>query len=286
MIRERIDRAKAKSDCAAGFKLNTGHAGTKAAVFFAVVIAVVFMVCASYSAPVKAAAAENSQKNYVTDDAGILSDSEENRLEKSCASVSKKCKTDIVILTLKTGLDGSRLDSYVRDFISEGGYGYDSSSSVPDVIVYVVDMNSRAVRVVTSGRAQTDISQSNLQGIVDKTKKRLTDGKYYKACDRYIELTRKELDKSISYRLFLYFPIKLAIAAAVAVISVLVMMRNAKSKMTVNGNTYAKDGARIHRREDRFINTTVTTRKIQTSSGSKGGGGGGRGNSGSAGGHF
>ena len=85
-------------------------------------------------------------------------------------------------------------------------------------------------------------------------------------------------------RLFLYFPVKLAIAAAVAVISVLIMMYNAKSKMTVNGNTYAKDGVRIHRREDRFINTTVTTRKIQTSSGSKGGGGGG--NSGSAGGHF
>ena len=86
MIRERIDR-------------------TKAAVFFAAVIAVVFMICASYSVPANAAAAESSQKNYVTDDAGILSDSEESRLEKSCASVSKKCRTDIVILTLKTGLD-------------------------------------------------------------------------------------------------------------------------------------------------------------------------------------
>ena len=43
MIRKIIDRAKA-------------------AVFLAAVIAVVFMVCASYSVPVNAAAAESSQK--------------------------------------------------------------------------------------------------------------------------------------------------------------------------------------------------------------------------------
>lgn len=255
-------------------------------ILWSLLIAAVFTLFCLNPEYAQAASSESTSKNYVTDEAGILSSDEEEKLEKSCEKASKNCRTDIVILTLNTGLDGSSLDSYVRTFTRENGYGYDASSSVPDVIVYVVDMDSRAVRVVTSGRAQTDISQSRLQGIVDKTIPRLTDAEYYKACNKYIKLTRRELDESIGYRLFLYFPVKLAIAAAVAIISVLVMMRNAKSKMTVNGNTYARGGLHIHRREDTFMNTTVTTRRIQSSSGSGSRGGGGRGNSGSAGGHF
>ena len=64
------------------------------------------------------------------------------------------------------------------------------------------------------------------------------------------------------------------------------MMFNAKAKMTVDGNTYAKNGIHVYRREDRFINTTVTTRTIETNNSSGGNSGGGGGNSGSAGGHF
>ena len=55
---------------------------------------------------------------------------------------------------------------------------------------------------------------------------------------------------------------------------------------TVEGNTYAKNGVHVYRREDRFINTTVTTRTIETNNSSGGSSGGGGGNSGSAGGHF
>jgi len=65
-------------------------------------------------------------------------------------------------------------------------------------------------------------------------------------------------------------------------------MFQAKSKMTVDSRTYTRNhNFNVRRREDRFINTTVVTRHIESSSssGSSGGGGGG-GNSGSSGGHF
>ena len=219
----------------------------------------------------------DSSKIYVTDEAEILSDTKESKLQKKCKSVSKNCKTDV---------DYTDLDNYVRTFAKEKGYAYDASSSEADYIVYVIDMKSRAVRVVTSGIAKSDISQSDLQSIIDKTTSTLSDGNYYKACVKYTDITQNLLSTSKTYKLFLYMPIKLGIAAVIAIVVVLVMMFNAKAKMTVDGNTYAKNGIHVYRREDRFINTTVTTRTIETNNSSGGSSGGGGGNSGSAGGHF
>jgi uncharacterized protein len=83
-------------------------------------------------------------------------------------------------------------------------------------------------------------------------------------------------------------PVKLGISAVIAVIGVLAMMSSAKAKMTVSSTEYTKNhNFDVMDRRDIFINTTVTTRRIQTSSGSSGGSsGGGGGNSGSSGGHF
>ena len=239
------------------------------------------------SFPSQMYAKDESTKNYVTDEAGILSEKEESKLQKKCVSASKNCKTDVAVLTISKGLDYSDLDNYVRTFAAEKGYAYDSSASEADYIVYVIDMQSRAVRVVTSGRAKSDITQNNLQSIIDKTTSTLTKGDYYKACAKYTAITLNLLSTSNTYKLFLYMPIKLLIAAVIAVVGVVIMMFNAKAKMTVDGHTYAKNGVHVYRREDRFINTTVTTRTIQSSSSSGGSsGGGGGGNSGSAGGHF
>ena len=216
----------------------------------------------------------DSSKIYVTDEAEILSDTKESKLQKKCKSVSKNCKTDVAVLTISKGLDYTDLDNYVRTFAKEKGYAYDASSSEADYIVYVIDMKSRAVRVVTSGIAKSDISQSDLQSIIDKTTSTLSDGNYYKACVKYTDITQKLLSTSKTYKLFLYMPIKLGIAAVIAIIVVLVMMFNAKTKMTVDGNTYAKNGVHVYRREDRFINTTVTTRTIETNNSSGGSSGG------------
>jgi len=64
-------------------------------------------------------------------------------------------------------------------------------------------------------------------------------------------------------------------------------MSSAKAKMTVSSTEYTKNhNYDVADRRDIFINTTVTTRHIQTSSGSSSGGGSSGGNSGSSGGHF
>lgn len=58
----------------------------------------------------------DSSKIYVTDEAEILSDTKESKLQKKCKSVSKNCKTDVAVLTISKGLDYTDLDNYVRTF--------------------------------------------------------------------------------------------------------------------------------------------------------------------------
>lgn len=228
-------------------------------------------------------------KEYVVDDAGLFTDKEKEQLTKMCRKASDACKTDVVILTQSKGLDDKELENYVRGIINES-YGYDESSSEPDAIVYVIDMKSRADMLVTSGIARTtkSFTQSKLDAIREKAEDKLSDGNYYAGCKKYIAGVRKQLDTSLSYRLSLYLPQKLLISLGVAAAAVIAMMFQAKSKMTVDSRTYTRNhNFNVRRREDRFINTTVVTRHIESSSssGSSGGGGGG-GNSGSSGGHF
>lgn len=233
--------------------------------------------------------ADTQSKEYVVDDAGLFTDKEKEQLTKMCRKASDACKTDVVILTQSKGLDDKELVNDVRGIINES-YGYDESSSEPDAIVYVIDMKSRADMLVTSGIARTtkSFTQSKLDAIREKAEDKLSDGNYYAGCKKYISGVRKQLDTSLSYRLSLYLPQKLLISLGVAAAAVIAMMFQAKSKMTVDSRTYTRNhNFNVRRREDRFINTTVVTRHIESSSssGSSGGGGGG-GNSGSSGGHF
>lgn len=236
---------------------------------------------------VQAAGEGTSGKDYVVDNADILTDSEEDKLQKKCEAASKNCKTDIIILTMNEGLDGTIMDNYVREFMQES-YGYDGVRQDPEAVVYAIDMRSRADRLVTSGRARHEaITQGQLDSIRRRSEEKLTDGLYYRGCVLYIKGIERYMNTSIWYRMTLGLPVKIGVALAAAVISVMIMMRSAKAQMTAGAVTYSGGQFNIRRQQDDFINTTMTSRQISSSSGSGGGGGGGGGgNSGSSGGHF
>lgn len=225
--------------------------------------------------------ASESGKTYVYDMADILTDDEETRLEERCRKASANCKTDIVIITMETGKDYDNFDDFVRKDIINRYFGYSGTNDSPDAIVYGIDMVSRADRIITSGKAQTDISQSALDSIREDAEDELADGYYYDGCVKFIKGTELSLNESFLYEFTLFMPVKLLIAAVLAVVSVLLMMISAKSKMTVNSATYMNNNFKILGRDDRFINTTTRTRTIESNSGGSGGG-----NSGSSGGHF
>ena len=118
-------------------------------------------------------AEESTGKTYVIDDAGILSTSEEQSLSELCKKASDKCQVDIIVITMNQNLDYSPMDTYLRSIL-EKQYGYNGTGSNCDAVVYGIDMTSRADRIVTSGRARSDISQSKLDSIRESAENRLS----------------------------------------------------------------------------------------------------------------
>lgn len=229
---------------------------------------------------------ENSTtKLHVVDMANILTDSEEARLIDKCKEASENCKTDIVIITMKTGKDYSEFDNFIRDIL-ESNYGYEGTGTNSEAIIYGIDMISRADRIITSGRTRSDISQSDLDSIRVDAEEELAEGDYYDGCVNFINGVERQMNDSFIYKFFLFAPGKALIAAIISLVSVLVMWGNSKTKITVDSNTYSNRRIKVHRQEDRYVNTTVTRRTIQSSSSGGRSGGGGGGNSGSSGGHF
>lgn len=230
-------------------------------------------------------------KDYVIDDANVLSDIEEDQLEKLCKTASDSVNCDIVIITFSYGYDGSVMDKYVRNIL-ETEYGFNGSGSNCDACAYAIDMTSRADRIVTSGVAKSSISQSKLDSIREKAESKLANGNYYGGCSKFVNGIKAAIIDgthvpTTKEKLSEHFAIKLLIALFAATIITFIAVSNAKAKTTTTDMTYVKNHKyNVNAREDVFINTTVTKRKIERSSSSSGGGSFGGGNSGSSGGHF
>lgn len=236
------------------------------------------IMCAGIFLGDKTAAYADSSKEYVYDNAGILTADEVSKLKKQCKEASADTDCDIVVITTNIGHDYSTMDSYLEQFLDDNGYSQNA-------IIYGVDMTSRADRMYTQGKAKTDISPSRLDEIREACEDYLSDSDYYGAFSKYIKKIDMCMTTSIVKKLTYYMWIKLLIALGAAVAAVLVMMHNAKAKMTVSSTQYTKDhNFKVNDKRDVFINTTVVTRHIEHNDNSHSGGGGG-GNSGS-GGHF
>lgn len=219
----------------------------------------------------------SDSKEYVYDYANILTDAEEKKLADKCRAASEDCECDIVIVTTRIGHDYGTMDKWLSDFLTSNGYS-------SDAIIYGVDMVSRADRIYTRGKAQTDISQRKLDSIRESCENDFKDDDYYDGYNKFVKRIDRCLTTNIWKKLTYDWGIKLLISVAVAVISVLIMMRNAKARMTVSSTEYTKNHQfKVNAERDVFINTTVVKRQIQSSS--RGHGGGGGGNHGS-GGHF
>lgn len=265
-------------------------------IFAAVILLVTFLLVSFlFDSFESYRAMADTTKDYVIDDADILTDSEEEKLQELCEKASTKAQCDIVIITMNEGLDGSYMDSYIRSIL-ESDYGYSGSGSGCDACAYSVDMTSRADRIVTSGIAKSGISQTDLNSIRYNSEEYLSDSAYYKAFAKYVNtisltIQNGEYTEPLIDRLLDNLTTKLIISVVVAGLIIMIMLKNAKAATTTNEMTYAKDHQyKINARNDIFINTTVVKRRIETNHGGPRGGGHGGGhgggNSGHSGGHF
>lgn len=238
----------------------------------------------------------------VFDNAGVLSDKEEEKLRRLIAKREKQTGCDIVLVTLNEPLEeyaraiepGVASEEYVRVYAEKrwenDGFGYD----VPDGDgVMLVDNWSREddgrihTWLCTTGRARDAYYVEDIDHLLDNVY-RYVEKDPYRAYKTYINDFYHDM---MGVQLFtLYVPgyVPWLVGLLSAVVFAFCNRRSKKGDKTTTALTYTGGMQPVFRiRQDRFLRKSVVSRKIQTSSGGGGGrsGGGGGGGSHGGGGH-
>ena len=234
-----------------------------------------------------AVAAMDAFENYhdpdaprVVDYAGLLTESERASLEAKAHEIAAKYDTDVVICTARSSGYLSR-EEFADLFYDYNGYGFGDNY---DGIQYTIFKRSgyRAYAVVTAyGSAQKKLTDTMQNRLLDRCDSNLSDGYYYNAADKWLDLTDHLLRTGRVPRGSGYWFFMTILELLVGVIFAVFSLAKASSKMDTpkiaeNADNYLVPGTlNIRRVADRFINS-VTDRMYSPlpKDDDRGGGGG------------
>lgn len=223
-----------------------------------------------------------AKKSRVIDDADVISASDEKKLNEKVKDIQND-KFDVVILTVKS-LDGKSAQDYADDYYDDNDYGLDDEKSG---VLFLVSKGDRKYHISTKGAGIKAFTDYGIETIKDEIKPYLSDGKYFDACDEFLNITKDFIDaykegtpydtdnpynEEIDY--VILEVIALVISFVIALISVGIMrlrMNTAKPKGTAT--EYIKKGSfKLTSEKDIFMYSNVTkTAKPKDNDNSSGG---------------
>lgn len=124
---------------------------------------------------------------HMINETGYLSDSETAALNDYFVRLSEELEFDIVGVMIADGYDEDSLTAAADDFYDYNGYGYGSEK---DGAIFVVDMRSRMMVLVTTGFGINAITDAYEDDIYDYVSGSLSDGYYYDAFKKYADRVR------------------------------------------------------------------------------------------------
>lgn len=224
--------------------------------------------------------AENPDK--VVDNADLLTDKEEEKLEAQFTEIAEKYQCDIAVVTTNT-LDGKSPMNYTDDYYYEHHYGYG-----PDIdgIMLMVSMEDRDWWIATRGEAIQIFTDYGLDRLKDLFLEDLSDGEYYKAFRTFgttAEAFMEEAQNGVPYdtdRTYSEpFPmwLRLVIAGIVAliaggaVVTVLYLQLNSVAPEESAADYVRAGSFQLTQQKDIFLYRTVEKEKIERESSSGGG---------------
>lgn len=232
----------------------------------------------------------------VFDYGDVLTDKEEQKLEKLIAKREKQTGCDIVLITLHESLKeyareiepgvsyNEFVGVYAEQFWKENRLGYDRPDGDGVVLVdnwYREDDGAIYTGFSARGRVIDAYTDLQINHILDNVY-RYVEQNPYRAYKTYVNDFYHDM---LGINVFSIYIPQIAywiVGIISAVIFILYNWRSRKGRKTITAVTYVAGGKPVFRVcEDRFIRKTVTRRKIERSSsgssgGSGGGGGGGR----------
>lgn len=224
----------------------------------------------------------------VVDNAGLLTDAEEEALRDRIAEVIRRYECDIVILTVGSIVDGTSVRSFADDYFDYNGYGIGNDA---DGILLLISMEERDWYISTSGSAIRAFTDYGIEYIGEQITDGLGSGDYKEAFDKFVSLCDAFLEqaatgdpydvenafkepKTLSDYIFYLF-ISVAIGAVIAFIITSSMKSKLKTILPQrSAHAYIKeDGVRLTNSKDLYLYSTVsrTAKPKDTNGGGRGG---------------
>ena len=222
----------------------------------------------------------------LVDDAGLLSQEEEETLLSQLDEISERQQFDVVVVTVDS-LNGQYIEQFADDFFDANGYGFGDGH---DGILFVISMGEREWGISTSGFGEKAFTDAGQEYIRKQFLPDLSDGNYYDAfaafakwADAFVTEAKEgkpydegHLPVTASNILFCVL-VGLLVGFALAFLRVWIMkwqMRTVYHRS--EASDYLVDGScQIQDSRERLVRRTVNRIRIERQDHSGGGSGGG-----------
>ena len=259
---------------------------------------------------------EVDKDHFVYDRANVYSASEEKKLQKMCEEASNKLGLDIIIVsTDNLGFDDDYAsDGTIDWYESQYAEAFYLNGGFDDGILYLLDLDYDGIYVTRSGLAEVYIDDGDHEQILDAIWDDFLDYDYYDAAVSFVDEVEDIVGPRVNDKDFeelsdaweegnyeyyddfyvdyksvirdahkdnLFTPFRslgncFLISVVIGIITVIIIIASAGSKMTAGARTYMKSGSfKMLQRFDRYTHTTTHSYTIDTTP--SGGGGGGTG---------
>lgn len=209
--------------------------------------------------------AANADK--VVDNADILTDSEEQKLEEKMLGIVDKYGYDIAVVTVNS-TDGKSMMAYADDYYDYNYYGEDG-------LMLLYDNSTNEAYITTDGKGIRAFTDKGISNVGKEVRPSLDSGNYYKAFDSFADVSEQYIDyyetHGKAYRKKNYVVIvliSLGIGAVIAAIVCLVLKAQLKTAvLQTNATEYVRKGSKnVTYARDIYLYRKVSSRKIESES--------------------
>ena len=235
-------------------------------------ILLILVLCLNFTVPVWA-----SEDTFVYDDADLLTESEENKLNNKLSDLSDEHQAEIVVVTADS-IGGKDITQYINDLYDNEDFGYGQKR---DGVMLLLCMDSREYRILSNGYAGVAIDGGAIDDIGDVIVSDLSAGRYYNAFDKYADECDYYLNvyvNGVPFDLTASLGFALVGGIIIGLIVALALKGQLKSiRRQTKANDYVKSGSmHVTLSRDIYLYRKVTSRPKETSKSSSSGSSSGR----------
>lgn len=135
------------------------------------------------------------KSEFVFDQVGLLLPNQVLSLESDAATLSKRLRMDLVIVTVDD-TEGKASQTYANEFFQSNGFGQGDSKSG---VLFLIDIANRQVTLSTSGRAARLLENEGVQSILDSATPLMETQDYHGAAKGFLEAMREYVRPETKY---------------------------------------------------------------------------------------